>query len=680
MLTGEAASDSILSELSPGKVSGMAQIYDLASLDWQLAGWHPFCWLQRKSMELGVNLGADIPAIPARVPGSVQGALRDAGLLPDWNVQLNSRQCEWVENRHWTFWTTLPQEWIAQSGQKLLHCEGLDYQGAVLVNGHCAGEFCGSFVPYTFDLTPYLQDGDNQLVIVFTANPRELGQVQFTSKIKEWKPRFNYIWDWTPRLVQVGIWDALRLEVRQDAAVETLRAYTEYDPQDGLGAVTLAAQLQVGSAAWVEVLLTGAAGEVYRQSFPATTDFRQRVSGFPVHAWQPNGNGAQPLYTLAVCLLAADGTVLDEAVRSVGFRHITWKPCQGTPTDAEPWICNINGHDTFLQGANWVPIRPNFADVTEEDYRQRLALYRELGFNLLRVWGGAVLERECFYRLCDEYGLLVWQEFPLSSSGIENWPPEDPDVIAEMRQIAESYVARRQHHASLLLWCGGNELQGSHDGRKTGCGKPVDNTHPMMAMMAALVSAMDPTRRFIPTSSSGPNFMAEARNRGKGVHHDVHGPWNHTGALEDGWFDYWDGDDALFRSETGMPGAGPADLIRQYGGELALPADRSNPFWMHTSGWWIQWDDYLREGGHPDDLEQFVAWSQQRQATALAYAARACKRRFPACGGFIVWMGHDCYPCPSNTSIIDYLGRPKPAALALTEVFTASAVTKETIR
>ena len=150
-----------------------------------------------------------------------------------------------------------------------------------------------------------------------------------------------------------------------------------------------------------------------------------------------------------------------------------------------------------------------------------------------------MLEKECFYTLCDELGILVWQEFPLSSSGPENWPPEDPRAIAEMRDITAGYIARRQHHPALLLWCGGNELQGGLDGSKKGCGKPVDYTHPMIGMMREKVQRLDPTRRFLPTSSSGPRFTAEEENFGKGLHHDVHGPWNAAGSLEQA-FAYWD--------------------------------------------------------------------------------------------------------------------------------------------
>jgi len=360
---------------------------------------------------------------------------------------------------------------------------------------------------------------------------------------------------------------------------------------------------------------------------------------------------------------------MDSERRRVGFRRVEWRPCEGAPEGAEPWVCVVNGQPLFLQGANWVPPLPNFADVTSERYISLLHTYRKLGFNLLRVWGGAVLEREEFYSLCDELGILVWQEFPLSSSGLDNWPPEDEQAIKEMETIVASYVARRQHHPSLIIWCGGNELQDWLDGSKAGVGKPVDATHPMIGAMKRIVERMDPTRRFLPTSPSGPRSSAHPKEFGKGLHHDVHGPWNYMGGTWEDWQRYWDHDDALFRSETGLPGASSVELIRLYGGKYATPISRRNPFWRHTGGWWVDEEAFKQAGGDLNDLEGYVKWSQQRQAEGLKYAAASCKRRFPRCGGFVIWMGHDCYPCPANTAVIDFHGNPKPAALALSEVF-----------
>jgi beta-mannosidase len=642
----------------------MRRAYDLSPLEWTLTGWHPHYWK--------MGLRPDIPAIPARVPGSVQKALLEAGLIPDWNVGVNSRQCEWVENRDWMLEAELPAAWVPKSGRALLVCEGLDYQGAVLVNGRAAGRFRGSLVPHVFDLTRHLTEDQNRLALIFTEIPRYLGQITYTSKVREWKSRFNYIWDWVPRIVQIGVWDALRLEVRQGDAIARASLYTDYDHTTHHGSITLDADLEVASAEEVVLIVEGSEGEVLRRSFAVQPKFSCAVDGLAVGAWHPNGNGEQRRYTVRLQLLGADGTALDEETRSVGFRRIIWKPCAGAPADAEPWLCEINGVDTFLQGVNWVPPQAVFADVTDDDYRVRLQLYRDLGCNLLRVWGGSVLERESFYARCDELGLLVWQEFPLSSSGLENRPPDSAQAIRELQAIAASYIARRQHHPSLLLWCGGNELEGYKATKEPGYLKPADAGYPTLAALREVARKLDPTRRFIPTSPSGPRFTAVAEDFGKGLHHDTHGPWNMDGPL-DAWRTFFDADDSLFRSEIGMPGASPADLIRQYGREMALPGDSSNPFWMHTNGWWIQWPDYLAEGGDPLDLDAYVRWSQARQAEALAYAARACKNRFPRCGGFVLWMGHDCYPCPVNTAVVDFLGRPKPAAIALGEVFRSRA-------
>jgi beta-mannosidase len=647
----------------------MKTIYDLATLPWQLSGWRPEHWRLAASMETGWSLEPEIKPMAATVPGSVQHTLRHAGLLPDWNIGLQSRECEWVENRHWVFQTIVPATWTAEGGRKLLRCDGLDYRGVLLLNGREVGRFCGSLVPYVFDLTGHLKAGENKLMIVFTGVPDYLGQICWTSRIRDWKPRFNYCWDWTPRIVQIGIWDSIRLEVDHGQSIESLTLFTDYDSATRAGDLRLDVRATWTTATHCEIGLKAKTGAtMLRHLIPVKNQMEVRLAAGPVEPWNPNGNGPRTLYDLEVNLLDADGTILDRHARRIGFRQIVWKPCAQAPADALPWRCCINGVDTFLQGFNWVPLRPNFADVGEADYRRWLETYRDMGTNILRVWGGGFLEKQCFYDICDELGILVWQEFPLSSSGIDNWPPEDTAAIDEMRTIAEGYIRRRQHHPSLLLWCGGNELQGGLDGSKTGTGKPVDLDHPMMRMLGDLVRRADPTRRFLPSSSSGPRFMAAQEDFGKGLHHDVHGPWNHRGNLS-GWSDYWGNDDALFRSETGMPGACSAELIRTVGLDQQWPGSSANPYWLHTCAWWIQWDDYIAAGGNAESLDSYVAWSQQRQAEALSIAARACKSRFPRCGGIIIWMGHDTFPCPVNTSVIDFYGARKPAADALAAIF-----------
>lgn len=642
---------------------------DLSSLEWTLSGNMPWGWLGKTSMEIGVPLDPEVGPVSAKVPGSVQQALLEAGIVPDWTVGLNARACEWIEHRHWVYEARLPDEWVDRNSATVLHADGLDYCGFVYVNGREAGRFVGTLVPHSFSIGPYLQESDNRLSIVFTENPYWLGQIGFTSQMTQWKPRFNYTWDWTPRLVQIGVWDSLRLHVHDSPSIRELSCRTGVD--EGGGVLSVRCAVEGPADRRVRVSLADGSAVVREETITAdAAGLGVLWKELPVRRWWPNGYGDQPLYSVTCELLDDAGNQLDRAVRTVGFKHVTWRRCEGAPPAADPWICVVNGTPVFLQGVNWTPIRPNFADVTPEQVDARLRRYRDMGVTILRVWGGAVLESERFYEGCDRLGLLVWQEFPLSSSGIDNWPPEDPAAIDQMDAIARSYVRRRRHHVSLLMWCGGNELQGSPDGGKTGIGRPADLSHPMLARLAEVVAEEDPQRRFVPTSSSGPRFGADATEFGTGVHWDVHGPWKVDGPVDDAVREYWDNDDALLRSEVGCPGASPASVIRESAGELSMvPVSNDNPLWRRSS-WWTEDAAFAEEHGRaPVSLEEYVAWSQARQAEVLRLAAESCKRRFPRTGGIIVWMGHDCFPCTANTSILDVHGDPKPAAEALAAVF-----------
>jgi len=369
--------------------------------------------------------------------------------------------------------------------------------------------------------------------------------------------------------------------------------------------------------------------------------------------------------------LVIDCGAAGREVRRIGFKQIRWLPCQNSPADADPWLCEINGHPVFLQGFNWTPIRAFYADLKPEDYRSRLESYRQMGCNILRIWGGAFLEPDYFYDMCDEMGLLVWQEFPMSSSGISNTPPCDEAAITEMRRIAEYYFTRVSPHVSLLAWSGGNELQRGENGSEDGCGYPCNIDEPILGMLFAICSLRDPHRRFMATSASGPFEFGDPKRYGKGELWEVHGPWKCEGSLKDQWFDHWDRDDSLFRAEFGCPGASGVEEIEKYAGaQKYFPCSTDVAWWRYPLAWWSEQNIFEQEFGRsPQSVAEYVTWSQERQAKALAYAVSAMKARFPRCGGAIIWMGHDSFPCSANTSVIDFEGKLKPAATALADVF-----------
>ena len=646
---------------------------DLTSRRWQIQGWRPFCWLLRQSIETFDSLAPEYDPLSAVVPGSAHTALRQAGVIPDWNLGRSSIVCEWVEHRHWEFFTDFSAGELPADVPLILHADGLDYSGWVIIDTTIVTTFRGALIRHRFDLTSFLGDGcAHRLSLIFDAPPEEQGQVGKTSLSKFFKPRYNYSWDWCVRLVPVGIFDRLTL-VCNPSPVEVIGVTVNTSLDLAVGEITARIQNCQGSPALVKVVLRSEDGKIALEQAAEISgaEGTMRATLSRPALWWPNGQGAQSLYHLEI----SDGTmgvVLFDSV--VGFKHIKWLPCEGAPAHARDMICEINGRPIFLQGVNWTPVDLDYPATSEADYRRLIRLYQEMGCNLLRVWGGGFLEREIFYRLCDEVGLLVWQEFPMSSSGVDNEAPRDPVVIAELEIIATDYIRRRSHHASLLLWCGGNELQSCPE-ISGGPSAPLTEAHPALDALERVVQREQPGIRFLPTSPSGPVFFAHRAEMGKGIHHHVHGPWDKNSPEAD-WQDYWSHDDSLLRSETGVTGVSSVNLLERYAGEESIwPPNSDNPWWRHSASWWYQWDMFKAEFKSDETpaacIARFVSLSQARQARFLAIAARNCKQRFPKCAGFIVWMGHDAFPCPTNTSIIDFDRQPKPAYMALREVFRA---------
>ena len=649
--------------------------YDASTLEWNLWGYRPEYWRMNFNFDNFTGAWAEFSNIPVDVPGSVRNALLKADIISDWNYGLNNTSSEWVENRHWLFTSRIPDSWIPKDGKKFtLHCDGLDYNGMLMINGKEAGKFNNTFIPHTFDITPYLKEKDNTMVFVFECPPRYLGQIGYTSKIKDWKPRFNYGWDWIPRIVQIGIWDKVWVSIDEEIQplMEDIQIITDAEKTKDKGILKIKANLNKSALKGkINILLLDINGNKIFEDVISPKDLVEQKTwkGFKIKRWWPNGFGEQHLYKLQISLLNKSGKEVQKITRNIGFRNIEWLACEGASENADPWICNVNNKSIFLQGVNWTPIRPNFADLKEDDYKKLLSTYKELGINTIRVWGGGFPEKQWLYDLCDEKGIFIWQDFPLSSSGIDNYPPEGIKEVYGMSKIVRHYVTRLQHHTSILLWCGGNELY-TLDNSTT-----VTDKHIMIGEMKEIVNMLDPSRKFTFGSPSGPNIYANRDNFGSGNNWETHGPWKLPFTAEDKTMnavkDYWTKNDALFVSEAGVPGAMSAEMITKYAGEYnPLPGNLENPIWRNVN-WWVDWDEFVidNNGQATDSLQEYVAWSQQRQVDGLSIAVKSFKDRFPSCGGFLIWMGHDSFPCMVNTSIIDFEGNLKPAAYELSKIW-----------
>ncbi|NLI01396.1 MAG: hypothetical protein GX446_18110, partial [Chthonomonadales bacterium] len=501
----------------------------LSGDDWRVVGLVPseWAWIPLTAPEADLDhLPTVIPPwIRARVPGDVQSDLLDTGELPDPTVDLNSRYWEWTSQRDWVYVKEfdLPA-WDGQPAAAL-RFDGVDYACHVFLNGTKLGTHEGTYTAFELDASAAIRPGaTNRLIVVVEhapVEPDQQAQIGWTNKVRLWKPRFAYKWDWCTRLIPLGIHDDVWLDMWDRARLSSLRCQTNTDARRGEtdGVASIVASLDRLSAERLSVIASAYDDRgtcVARESLVIAAKHASS-GGRGVHSsetaarltlripnvglWHPNGYGPQPLYTISVEVRGDDGSLLDSRSQRTGFRQVRAVPNYGAPSDALPYTLEVNGRKVFVKGWNWAPVDQLYGRIKEDRYRHAIRLAKDANCNLLRVWGGGLLERELFYDLCDEAGIMVWQEFHQSSSGINNEPARDPEYVAYCADQARNIVPRRAHHPSLVIWCGGNELC---DDAMT----PCDASHPVLAALRQVVEETDPQRIYLPTSPSGPVFAA----------------------------------------------------------------------------------------------------------------------------------------------------------------------------
>ena len=632
--------------------------------DWQVLPMMPREWEWRRVWE---KPEAVTPAlwIAAQVPGTVQDDAFDAGLIPDHTVDLNSRACEWTSERDWVYLKEFETPQVPEDGLVRLRFEGVDYACHVYLNGQHLGDHEGMYDAFEFDITDRpLAEGPNRLVVICEHAPREVGQIGRTSEVRLWKARFAYDWDWCTRLVPVGIWDSVNLLVTGRACIKDVQVHTKLS--EDLSEAEVGVSVDIGATdttpltVYTTVLVhdpvpyrgekvAARRGEVLAPG--GTTTYSVRC---PVHEpklWWPNGYGEQPLYEVEVAIAAPPDRILDQKTVTFGIRRVRALQNDGAPEGARPYLLEVNGRRVYIKGWNWAPIQQLYGRPGREMYERWLTLAKDANCNLLRVWGGGLLEKECFYDLCDRLGIMVWQEFIHSSSGIDNRPSTDPGYLRYIRRQAMKMVPRRRNHPSLVIWTGGNELM--HDNWT-----PLDDTHPALAVLKDVVERLDPDRIWYATSATGPVENASLDHVGN--MHDVHGPWQYQGPVQH--YTLYNGIDPLLHSEMGVEGAANLEAMRRIAVAQPLwPPDETNPLWLHRGAWWIQRPMMERVFGPIEDLETYVRMSQFLQAEGLRYCLEANRRRKWHCSGTMPWQFNESWPNLSCTNVVDYYGQPRPA-------------------
>ena len=336
----------------------------LLDQEWFVKGYWPWVPLKDKSMETGKTLIGTTDWIPATVPGGVHYDLYKAGLIEHPYYEMNSLKCEWVEHRWWMYKTTM--ESPTESGEKYeLVFKGVDYEALVYLNGEYLGEHKGMYHPARFDITPFVLKKERlELIVVFKHPPDEMGQIGKTSETFTQKSRFNYKWDFSTRLVNIGFWDEIYIKIHQHASFGAIALQTSVDEKKGWIDLDVGIQEngKLDAPLTLEVLCKDAANhEVGFQTqhlYPGQYKDRLTFAIDNPDLWNPNGYGEQPLYKVELKLKDAAGRELDSAFYSAGIRQLAFTQNENSPEDALPYTVLVNGKKIYIQGFNMTPIDP----------------------------------------------------------------------------------------------------------------------------------------------------------------------------------------------------------------------------------------------------------------------------------------------------------------------------------
>ncbi|NUP24393.1 MAG: glycoside hydrolase family 2 protein [Streptomyces sp.] len=630
-----------------------------------LEGWH----LQAAGEGIpDVVAGHDVPA---RVPGSSHLDLMAAGLIPDPYLDRNEAELVWMHRADWRYATTF-QSGPARPGERVdLVFDGIDTVATVRLNGTLLGRTANMHRGYRFEVGETLRDGGNELVVTIHSalNHAEQVEEELGRRKRAYPHPYNAVrkmacsfgWDWGPDLQTAGIWKPVRLERWRSARLSHVRPLVTVDP-DGTGRVEVHVELDHARAGDYSITVT--VGD-HSQQAPVTGGAATVTVLVPqARLWWPVGYGDQPLYDLTVALLHEDRPV-DTVRRRVGFRTITLDT--GPDHIGSPFTFVVNGRPVFAKGANWIPDDHFLTRVDRDRIARRIDQAVAANMNMLRVWGGGIYESDDFYDVCDERGVLVWQDFPFACAFYGEEEPLRSEVEAEAREN----VTRLVSHPSLALWNGNNEnlvaftdwpgwrdtLQGS----SWGLGYYTE-------LLPRIVAELDGTRPYSPGSPYSPDGLPP-NDDDHGTRHE----WAVWNAVD---YSHYRDHIPRFCAEFGFQGP---------------PAWRTLTRWIHDDPMTTTSPGFLlhqkAESGDvkidrgmephlpvPASFEDWHWAAQLNQARAVAFGIEHFRSWWPRTAGALVWQLNDCWPVTSWAAV-DGDGRLKPLYYALKHAFAPRLLT-----
>lgn len=553
---------------------------------------------------------------------------------------------------------------MLSADELLLICEGLDTAASLFVNGKQIAYVNDMHRTYSFDVKKAVHVGENQIQIRFRSGigyalEQHAKEPYYSSSdtvdgfslVR--KAHCNYGWDWGPKLPDVGIWRPVRLAAYHTAKFKDI--YLRQVHEDGcvrLQVETEIARLRQQDVT-LEILLTDPMGNCAKKTYDHVGD---RVSGEILvehpQLWWCHGFGAQPLYEVK-CILKKGEEVLEESVKKIGLRTLTVR------REKDQWgesfeFC-INGVSVFAMGANYIPEDCFYTRCSRERSENLIRQCVRANYNSIRVWGGGYFCDDYFYDLCDEYGLIVWQDL-LFACGVYRLHDE---FVENVVQETVDNVRRLRHHACIALWCGNNELEWGWSGWDMGFGNRLQDKADYIKLfewiLPQTVKKTDPDRFYwLASPSSGGSFDdPNDPNRGDVHYWDVWHRLKHFTEYRKYYF--------RFCSEFGFqsfPSEKTINTFAQKGDKNIFSPVMENHQKNGGANGLILY--YLSANfRYPSSFHILLYVSQILQAEAIRYGVEHWRSNRGRCMGALYWQVNDCWPVASWSSL-DYYNRWKP--------------------
>ena len=606
--------------------------------------------------------------VQAEVPGNVELDLTRAGIEPDPFLSDHVLAFEKYEFCNWLFERQFEADPAQKGRQVFLNFGGINTFATIYLNGKEVGKTENMLIPYRFEVTSLIRwNKSNTLTVFIQSAMNQARQMTYTAAVRGAEhsdemtrlrmPPHCFGWDIMPRLLSAGLWRPVTLEYEDEERLEDFYLTTLYaDEKQARLLFVYTFHSHQKRLPLYRVQIEGACG---KSRFASEQDTHFISNSLYIDVtnpllWWPRGYGDQPLYKVTIALWRQEQKC-DQKTFLFGIRTATVDACFDLNKEQRFQVL-VNNQPIFIRGSNWVPLSA-LHSLDESRVEKAIDLACDCGCNTLRCWGGNVYESRRFYDLCDEKGLLVWQDFSMACSG----QPSDDAFSKKIEEEATEVIKERRNHPCLLLWAGDNEVDASvYAQYPKGFARYNRITR---EVIPRVIAAHDPMRFYLPSS---PYMPAE-------YDHALQGPEQHLwGPRDDFKGDFYRLNTASFASEIGYHGCPSVSSLKKFITEEELwPFSGSRQWLVHSTARPLYDRGYDRNElmakqvailfGHvPENLEDFVFASQISQAEALKFFIEQFRMQKGKKTGIIWWNLLDGWPQISD-AVVDYYFMPKLA-------------------